>query len=65
MSHSYGPVLWSGQLTEKELISTEVNPKPPVTAKLTLLGEGTKNTGYLEMQVIPGKEQGKIIVVKK
>ena len=65
LSHSYGPVLWSGQLTEKELISNEANPKPTVTAKLTLLGEGTKNTGYLEMQVIPGKEQGKIIVVKK
>lgn len=65
LSHSYGPVLWSGQLTEKELISNEANPKPTVTAKLTLLGEGTNNTGYLEMQVIPGKEQGKIIVVKK
>ena len=65
LSHSYGPVLWSGQLTEKELISNEANPKPTVTAKLTLLGEGTENTGYLEMQVIPGKEQGKIIVVKK
>ena len=65
LSHSYGPVLWSGQLTEKELISTEANPKPTVTARLTLLGEGTKNTGYLEMQVIPGKENGTIIVVRK
>jgi len=66
LSHSYGPVLWSGQLTEKELISNEANPKPTVTAKLTLLGEGTNNTGYLEMQVIPGKEQGVIkVVVKK
>ena len=65
LSHSYGPVLWSGQLTEKELISNEANPKPTVTARLTLLGEGTKNTGYLEMQVIPGKENGKIIVVRK
>ncbi len=65
LSHSYGPVLWSGQLTEKELISNEANPKPTLTAKLNLLGEGTKNTGYLEMQVIPGKENGKIIVVRK
>lgn len=66
LSHSYGPVLWSGQLTEKELISNEANPKPTVTAKLTLLGEGTNNTGYLEMQVIPGKEQGVMkVVVKK
>jgi len=66
LSHSYGPVLWSGQLTEKELISNEANPKPTVTAKLTLLGEGTGNTGYLEMQVIPGRENGIInVVVKK
>ena len=63
LSHSYGPVLWSGQLTEKELISNEANPKPTVTAKLTLLGEGTKITGTLEMQVVPGKEKGRINVV--
>ncbi|MCR5715010.1 MAG: family 43 glycosylhydrolase [Bacteroidales bacterium] len=65
LSHAYGPVLWSGQLTEKELISDEANPKPTVTAKLTLLGEGTKITGTLEMQVIPGPEKGRIEVIRK
>ena len=65
LSHAYGPVLWSGQLTEKELISDEANPKPTVTAKLTLLGEGTKITGTLEMQVIPGPEKGRIEVLRK
>ncbi len=65
LNHSYGPVLWSGQLTEKELISQEANPKPTVTAHLTLLGAGTQVTGSLEMQVIPGKEKGKMIVTVK
>ena len=58
-------MLWTGQLTEKELISNEANPKPTVTAKLTLLGEGTKITGTLEMQVIPGPEKGRIEVIRK
>ncbi|MBP5611833.1 MAG: hypothetical protein J6X20_03765, partial [Bacteroidales bacterium] len=65
LSHAYGPVLWTGQLTEKELISNESNTKPTVTAKLTLLGEGTRTTGYLEMQVIPGPEKGRIEVIRK
>jgi hypothetical protein len=48
------------------VISDEANPKPTVTSKLTLLGEGTKTTGTLEMQVIPGKEKARIrIVVSK
>ncbi len=66
LSHSYGPVLWSGQLTDAQVISNESNPKPTVTSKLTLLGEGAKTTGTLEMQVIPGKEKAriKIVVVK-
>lgn len=62
LNHSYGPVLWSGRLTEKELISNETNPKPTVTAHLTLLGAGTEVTGSLEMQIVPGKENGKMII---
>ncbi len=66
LSHSYGPVLWAGQLTDADVISTQANPKPTVTAKLTLLGEGTNITGTLQMQVIPGKEKARIkIVVEK
>lgn len=65
LNHSYGPVLWSGQLTEKELISTASNPNPTVTAKLTLLGAGTKSTGTMEMKIIPGPTSGKLVVVIK
>ncbi len=65
LSHSYGPVLWSGQLSEADVISNDANPKPTVTAKLTLLGEGTRNTGTLEMEVIPGKEKARIRIVVK
>ena len=66
LNHAYGPVLWAGELSEKELISNEANPKPTLEVeKLTLLGEGVKVTGSLSMQVIPGKESGKIVVKVK
>jgi len=65
LNHSYGPVLWSGELTEKELISEENNPEPTVTAHLTYMGTGTEITGCLEMQIIPGKEKGKMVVIMK
>ena len=64
LNHSYGPVLWAGQLTEKELISNAANPQPTVTATLTLMGVGTKVTNTLMMKVIPGKEKGKIVVYR-
>ena len=62
LNHSYGPVLWSGELTEKELLSDKKNPAPTVEAFLTDMGAGTKITGALKMKVIPGKEKGKIVV---
>lgn len=65
LNHSYGPVLWSGELTEKELISSDADPKPTVTAFLTKLGAGTEVTGTMEMKIIPGKEYGKMIVTVK
>jgi len=64
LNHSYGPVLWSGELTEKELISTKADPKPTVTAVLTPLGEGTRAIGTLEMKIIPGEKAGKVIVTR-
>ncbi len=64
LNHSYGPVLWAGQLTEKELISNAANPQPTVTATLTLMGVGTEITNTLMMKVIPGKEKGKIVVYR-
>jgi hypothetical protein len=62
LTHSYGPNLWRGELTEKELISDEANPKATLDVPLTKLGVGTKVTGTLRMKVIPGKEKGKIVV---
>lgn len=64
LNHSYGPVLWSGELTEKELISDEADPAPTVEADLTKLGVGDKVTGMLKMKVIPGKEKGRIVVYR-
>ena len=64
LTHSYGPNLWRGELTEKELISDEANPKATLDVPLTKLGVGNKVTGTLRMKVIPGKEKGKIVVYK-
>jgi xylan 1,4-beta-xylosidase len=60
LNHTFGPVLWSGQLTEAELIGT--GDKPTLTATLTPLGTGTQVLGKMELKVVPGKESGKIIV---
>ena len=62
LNHSYGPVLWAGELTEKELISNSPNPQPTVTAFLTDMGAGTQVTGTLEMRLIPGPKGGTMIV---
>ena len=62
LNHSYGPVLWSGELTEKDLVSDKANPGPTVTAFLTPMGAGTEKTGTLEMKVIPGPKGGTMIV---
>lgn len=62
INHSYGPVLWSGELTEADLIGTG---EPGITAKLTELGVGTKQTGELTMKVVRGKESGKIVLTIK
>jgi hypothetical protein len=47
-------------LTEQQLIGT--GDKPTVTADLTPLGVGTKVTGKMVMNVIPGPQSGKIVV---
>lgn len=57
--HSYGPVLWSGELKESDLIGQGVS----VTADLTELGAGTKVTGMLQMRVERGETSGKIVIV--
>jgi hypothetical protein len=61
LRHSFGPVLWSGNLTAAEL--TGSGDKPTVTATLEKLGVGTTVTGQMDMKIIPGKESGKMVVV--
>ena len=61
LRHTFGPVLWSGELTEAELIGS--GDQPTVTDTLSFLGVGTKVTGQMEMKVIPGKESGKFVVI--
>ncbi|MGQ9619412.1 MAG: discoidin domain-containing protein [Bacteroidales bacterium] len=61
--HTFGPVLWRGELTKAELIGTGENPT--VTDTLSSLGVGTKVTGQMEMKVLPGKESGKFVVILK
>ena len=58
--HTFGPVLWRGELTESELIGSD--DQPVITEILSDLGVGTKVLGQMEMTVIPGEESGKIIV---
>jgi xylan 1,4-beta-xylosidase len=58
--HTFGPVLWRGELTKAELIGS--GDQATVTDTLSKLGVGTKVTGQMEMKVIPGKESGKFVV---
>jgi len=58
--HTFGPVLWRGELTEAELIGSD--DQATVTETLSNLGVGLKILGQMEMEVIPGKQSGKFIV---
>jgi len=60
LRHTYGPTLWSGQLTEAQVIGS--GDKPTVTAVLSSLGTGTKVLGKMELKVVPGPQSGKIVV---
>jgi xylan 1,4-beta-xylosidase len=61
LRHTFGPVLWRGELTKTELIGS--GDQTTVTDTLSKLGVGTKVTGQIEMKVVPGKESGKFIVI--
>ncbi len=61
LRHTFGPVLWAGELTEADLIGS--GDEPTVTATLSDLGVGTEVTGKMEMKVVPGAQSGKIIVI--
>lgn len=56
--HSYGPVLWQGELTKDDLIGEGVS----VSADLTELGTGTQVTGMLKMKVVRGEKNGTVVI---
>ena len=60
LRHTFGPTLWTGQLTEAQVIGA--GEKPTLTAVLADLGTGTKVLGKMELKVVPGQQSGKIIV---
>ncbi len=59
--HTFGPVLWNGELTAAQLIGSGSRPTLEVK-NLTELGKGTQILGSMEMKVIPGANSGKIVV---
>ena len=59
INHTFGPVLWDGELTEADLVG---EGEPGIEAKLTELGHGTTVTGELRMKVVRGPETGKVVV---
>jgi len=58
--HTFGPVLWRGELTNAELIGPDNTVT--VTDTLSYLGKGLEVLGQMEMKIIPGKESGKFVV---
>ncbi len=58
--HTFGPVLWRGELTTAELIGAD--EKIMVTDTLSFLGNGVKVLGQMEMKVVSGKEGGKFVI---
>jgi hypothetical protein len=59
INHTFGPVLWDGELTAADLIG---DGEPGIEAKLTELGHGTTVTGELRMKVVRGPEAGKVVI---
>ncbi len=60
LRHTFGPVMWSGELTKAHLIGP--GNQATITEFLSDLGTGTEIRGKMDMQIIPGKESGKLIV---
>lgn len=58
--HTFGPNMWTGELTEAELIGS--SDQPTVTAVLSDLGKGLEVRGQMELKVIPGEKSGKIVI---
>jgi len=61
LRHTFGPVMWKGELTASHLTGSDGNAT--INETLSDLGEGTQVLGQIVMKVIPGKESGKIVVI--
>jgi hypothetical protein len=61
--HTFGPVLWRGELTKEQLIGSE--DLVTVSDTLAKLGKGIEVLGQMEMKIVPGKDGGKFIVTLK
>ena len=59
INHSYGPVLWAGELSAADLVG---EGESGISAKLTELGTGTQVTGEMWMKVVRGPETGKVVI---
>ncbi len=59
--HTFGPVLWNGELTAAQLIGSGSQPTLEVN-NLTELGRGTQITGSMSLKVLPGADSGKIVI---
>ena len=58
--HTFGPVMWRGNLTEAQVIGSE--NQPVISETLSDLGTGTAVLGKLKIALLPGKESGKLVV---
>ena len=58
--HTFGPVMWRGELTETHL--TGSGNQTTITETLSDLGTGTEVHGKLDINLLSGKESGKLIV---
>jgi hypothetical protein len=58
--HTFGPVMWRGELTKAHLIGP--GNQATITESLSDLGTGTEVRGKLDVNVLSGKESGKLIV---
>jgi len=59
INHSYGPVLWAGELSAADLIG---EGEPGIEAKLTEMGTGTQVTAEMWMKVVRGPETGQVVL---
>jgi xylan 1,4-beta-xylosidase len=60
LRHTFGPVMWRGELTETHL--TGSGNQTTITETLSDLGTGTEVHGNLDINVLSGKESAKLIV---